>query len=107
MAYLVKRTQYRGRKMRVGTMTTYLNDDGHRLLCVMAGYCPECTHKVYFTLDEAKDFARRYARHQKKPRYRLLVWLLRKLTQTDHYDAELERRIQQKERHTESLLVKY
>ncbi len=47
-------TQYTGRKARIGGICF----DERGRLYVFVNYCPSCKGKVFYKMDEAKDFVR-------------------------------------------------
>lgn len=58
---------YTGNKAKVGSIAF---DLGH--LGVFVGYCDNCHAKQIMELDEAKEFANKYAQEQNKIRTRLI-----------------------------------
>lgn len=58
---------YNGKKAKVGNLAF---DSGR--MGVFAGYCENCHAKQIMQLDEAREFARKYAHDQNKIRTRII-----------------------------------
>lgn len=68
-------TYYTGRKAKVGGLCF----DERERMHVFVSYCTECRGKVLMTLDEARDFSKKYRDDQDKMRTRKIMKSLNKM----------------------------
>lgn len=66
--------QFKGPKQKTGRLV--VAPEG---LQVFVGYCPNDRCKIFFTLPEAKEFARKYYRRSRSVKQKLLKYLIKQL----------------------------